>query len=116
MLAGSRSPYPRVHTRGPIEAGALPAARSDRPRAIRGFTPAAPLKRIDWTRGIGFWANYPRVHTRGPIEAAWSLANVRRLETPIRGFTPAAPLKRPSCFHVRPPLRDLSAGSHPRPH
>ena len=64
-----RPNYPRVHTRGPIEA----VSSSDRPGgiglAIRGFTPAAPLKRETPEPRRGSGRCYPRVHTRGPIEA-----------------------------------------------
>ena len=61
--------YPRVHTRGPIEAKHASFELGWVNRIIRGFTPAAPLKRFalaPFTASVKF---YPRVHTRGPIEA-----------------------------------------------
>ena len=58
---------------------------------IRGFTPAAPLKREGEWEGMTYPSHYPRVHTRGPIEAIFRMNSIA-------------------------PFNFLSAGSHPRPH
>ncbi len=58
---------------------------------IRGFTPAAPLKRSSSICALISFVCYPRVHTRGPIEAGkYQEGSFNSME--------------------------LSAGSHPRPH
>ncbi len=111
-----RANYPRVHTRGPIEASTFANALKTLLATIRGFTPAAPLKRFAGLAVRAKGNNYPRVHTRGPIEARCKRSDLDLEGAAIRGFTPAAPLKPRAkrCASSWGP--QLSAGSHPRPH
>ncbi len=88
--AVERRHYPRVHTRGPIEA--------------RSSTVGMTTRKI-----------YPRVHTRGPIEAA-SVPG-EQVSPPIypRVHT-RGPIEAEDLGNLDRDALILSAGSHPRPH
>ena len=84
--------YPRVHTRGPIEARVASFSPAERSRDIRGFTPAAPLKRqflLLRRQGQGDIRGFTPA---APLKRR-SGAGSRGNHGNIRGFTPAAPLK-----------------------
>ncbi len=57
----------------------------------------------------------PRVQARGPIEA-YKKAFMDQIKNGLRGFKPAAPLKRFIRLFERRRIREVSAGSSPRPH
>ena len=107
--------YPRVHTRGPIEAASLRPRLALFHSAIRGFTPAAPLKPRTRRPTSRQGRRYPRVHTRGPIEATHN----EQFEHTSRRYPRVhtrGPIEARSLCAALVGEGSLSAGSHPRPH
>ncbi len=85
--------FPRLSSRGPIEAGNN-CALSLTQRCFRDYQVAAPLKRFRRARTDEPRTLFPRLSSRGPIEAGLSASRSISPDAGFRDYQVAAPLKR----------------------
>ena len=85
--------FPRLNSRGPIEAAYFPCDLSRGGSSFRGSTAAAPLKPGQALQKPLLVHDFPRLNSRGPIEAPTRWTRIVQSTRAFRGSTAAAPLK-----------------------
>ena len=68
-MTSARTSLPRLHRRGPIEAGITVQIPENFPLLFHGFIAVAPLKLVGSRPAVVHGRSLPRLHRRGPIEA-----------------------------------------------